>query len=341
METESRKQSFCILALLAVFAAGLGLAYLLVASKSRIELTEPIALPGTGVSAPLPENSEWEGMEKWRYELNNSFVLAGRLQSSRYLAAEVQWRFMQTSTEESIADVLEKVAISYSASAGNPNRISGPVPFEWIHIASNDFPGDIIFAAAALEPGKILQLRINTVSEPSYAEDLLFSLTKRVIYEPDPAAETGNQLLKIFYSQELSKLFKANTHINPPLLLKDATGKPSGYKISGAESTDHGREYPLSFRYNDYYKFGNSLSRTESRIEISPEEFEFLWITVESTLKRKIRHELSRRKDGSLLVRDMAERKPSGLLPVLCRKSCCLFMFGILHRVLMKGRCRI
>ncbi len=107
-----KKYSLEEVALLVMFAFGLLVAGLIVALRGRIDMSEPLELPHSGLAVSLPAGHGWERSAGWSYDPANEFNLSARLRVGTDIDAIVHCRYFLASPEIDPEQVLtSRIAI--------------------------------------------------------------------------------------------------------------------------------------------------------------------------------------------------------------------------------------
>ena len=67
---KTNKYSLNNVAMLALFAAGLIIAYVIVANRSALKLSDPIILTHSGLAIQIPAGNGWQETGQWTYKNN-------------------------------------------------------------------------------------------------------------------------------------------------------------------------------------------------------------------------------------------------------------------------------
>ncbi len=320
------KTSLASAFLLLLFAGGLGLAMLLVNSRATVALSEPIPLPGEGLSVVLPVGAGWKTLREWTYEQDNSFALVAVYSLPGALPIEVRWQYRLAEPHLSPEALLNETAKRFSGITSSLKKFDGPLPFFQIHLFSRTNGEQLLLSAAVPQKGRALMLQLKSYSEPLYLSDLFEQLAGRVQFQPDPRRQFGSRLFdevsRRFYPQWLEKL----THRPEVFVLTSPVGQVLGYSKTALSKSDSGNsavvELEQLFRQIDSPRL---LSRFESADNLS----EFTWTTARQIRRRPLQTLLRRQPDGSLQIEDSYQRPeliwpaknavPEFLLPLTAR----------------------
>ena len=150
-----RKYSLQEVALLAMFAFGLLIASLVVALRGRIDMSEPLELPHSGLAISLPARHGWERSAGWSYDTANEFNLSARLRVGNKFAAIVHCRYFLASPEIDPEQVLTGRISAASLQVVGSGQIINDVDVRWAQAGGPGRMGDTFLGVAALPHGMI------------------------------------------------------------------------------------------------------------------------------------------------------------------------------------------
>ena len=149
-----RKYSLDRIALLLLFVAGLLIASVVIAFRSRIELSEPITLEHSGLSLRVPAGEAWVSPGPWRYEdagfiLQTVFAPTG----SRAMVS-IQCRYLLAAPKGGVNEWLRQQAEKLQGRIDHSGQITaGQVVIDWAHITMPGKASSVFFGVAVL-PGR-------------------------------------------------------------------------------------------------------------------------------------------------------------------------------------------
>jgi len=309
------------IALLLIFMLGLILSGLFVKSRNQVQVSDPIALPGSGLSVCLPTNPGWIVRESnWRYESDSSIVLVAQRQLSGSRDMSIRWRYVLCSPADTARQILLGRLQESATQSEKMNSVSGPIPIEYAVIQPEQTDEAVRYlAVAALDFGRHLELEIYTLQrfDPFYPEQLLRSLAAEIVYQPPKELQAGKQSVKDFWMQV------ADDHIrlsDQAFLIKDTQNTPAGYAVFRYSDAGLNNEMQLQLRHQFYDPV---RERRESTFWFDGNPKRFRWI---STIRRPRTqtprdYSITRREDGSINVQsnsgDNKQFLCHGLLPEL------------------------
>ncbi len=223
--------------LLALFAAGLGVAALMIRNGHKARLTEPVALGIMGFEAPLPAGESWDGSGRWTFS-QGSFVLESQLIMNRRAAAMVKWRYLLSPVNADAQQLLMLKARSYNAVAvANGRCQKGQLTIDWLRAESDSgwFGGEIfMFGLANLPNGHTVMLEVAQFGGMSEMFDVLFeSLFEKAVIKTSEPLEAGRKFVN-----ELKE--KGFGHLPKSLMsmMVGGSGRTAGFTVSGYSISD-------------------------------------------------------------------------------------------------------
>ncbi|HOQ05762.1 MAG TPA: hypothetical protein PKY88_11170 [Anaerohalosphaeraceae bacterium] len=320
------KTSFASAFLLLLFGAGLGLAMLLVKARSAIQLSEPILLPGEGLSVVLPAGPGWKNLTEWSYEQDNSFTLVATYSMRGSPPSEVRWQYKLADQPLAPQALLEQIARQFSGPVSAVQTFQGPLTFAQIQLFSRAEGEQILLAAAVPQKGRILLLQLKSYSEHYDLPDLFEQLAARVQFRPDPRRQVGRQLFEDLTSR-LYPQWLENLHQRAEIfLLSPVSGRPIGYSKTAAVKSE--KDLAAAFEQEQVFR-QNDSPQSVSRFESAQNLSEFLWTTARQTRRGPLQTQVRRLPDGSMQIEDSYRRQtvcwpakeavPEILLPLAAR----------------------
>lgn len=299
---------------------------LLVKLRSAVALSDPIALPGEGLSVVLPVGPGWKTLNEWTYEQDNRFALIAVYSLQGALPIEVRWQYCLAEMPASPESLLQQIAARFTGAVTPIKKFEGPLPFYQIHMFSRTDGEQMLLAAAVPQEGRALLLQLKSYSDSSYLPELFEQLAAHVQFHPDPRRQAGSRLFEELSQQFYPRWLEALSRQSELFVLTSPAGRMLGYSKT-AVSSSSGRlqaaiEQEQIFRQTDSPRV---LSRFESTNDLT----EFTWTTVRQVRRRPIQTQLRRQSDGSLQIEDTFQRQeiiwpvknavPEFLLPLAAR----------------------
>jgi len=305
------KTSLCNVILLGLFAVGLGLSSLLVKSRTAIELSEPIPLPGEGLSVRVPTAAGWKSLTEWSYERDNSFTLVSRYSIQGPPIAEVRWQYRLAEKKLPAEDLLREYAGRFSGQAGEIQQMETSLKFYWMHLFPRTSNEDLLLAVAVPAEGRALLLQIRCFTEPLYIRDLFEHLAGGVRIQDDPRREVGNQLAAKLRQGEYGKWLHQISNLPRPFMIGTTGDKPVGYSKTTAFLKDSGQSLPTGLDYEEVLPTGREPGKTASRLRAAEDLSEFVWTTDRLMRRRASQTALHYQPAGFLEIQDSYGRNDS------------------------------
>lgn len=266
---KAKRYSLTEVVLLVIFIIGLIIANLIVQNRSRIILSEPIVLTGSGLSVSLPVNPGWERTDVWRYEMDNSMTLIGRFRS-READIEVRWRY-NLHTPEGLSDkLLQRRAAETNSSLQKIEHINEPLEMAFTALAgASSLNTSIYMGAAILDFGRSLELQVvSRTMDDYYAEHIFRSLAAGIQYKKPAALNEGKKILESYL---LGPVRKSNSPQPEAFLIRDDLGRNLGYFRQ--------REDSQTLRQMRIWQYEYRGVRFDSSLWLNPSEKSYLWKT--------------------------------------------------------------
>lgn len=142
------------MALLGLFVLALLAARLVVGLKSAVSLSEPISLPGEGLSVCVPSGNGWYNEKQWAF-VENSFALRSvfALRSGKP-TAQVRCRYLLAAEPPTPAVQFERKAREVNGTIVKTGQTQAATQtIDWAHIQQPDILLDVFFGIARLPNG--------------------------------------------------------------------------------------------------------------------------------------------------------------------------------------------
>lgn len=321
------KASLSNVLLLGFFALGLGLAFMMVHLRSTIVLSEPIELPGEGLSVTVPVGSGWESLPNWTYERDNSFTLVSVLRERGL--AEVRWQLRLAEKASSSEDLLRRYAARFAGQAGEIQVLDSAVPFAWLYLFPRTSDEELLLAVSVLEGNRVLLLQIRCYAEPLYIRELFEFMAAGVQVHTDPRRAEGIKLANRLagqYYQDWQEELKDQPMV---FLIRTANQTPIGYAKISAVEPNSSDSFQTELRYEVFYGSSSGSSRTANQLQAADDLTEYTWTSTHGIRRKTDRTTLQFRNNGTLESRDSYGRQetcwpapgsvPEIMLPLLTR----------------------
>jgi len=182
----ARKYSLQEVALFAMFTSGLLIAGLIVSVRNRIEMSDPIQLPYSGLSLSLPAGPGWQRSTGWTYEKpGGGFTMGATLAVGNRPVAVVQCRYLPDLPQSDPKKVLSEMVAAASLQVVRSGRIAGDVEIFWIQTARPRGVADTFIGASALPDGSILEISVRAPMDHLLADKVFRLIAKSLKFDPD------------------------------------------------------------------------------------------------------------------------------------------------------------
>ncbi len=181
--------------LLGLFIASLLIAYLIIASKSALVLSEPIKLAHTGLSLSMPNGNGWESERQWEYH-DNAFTLSSVFVSgsSRALAhCSYPLAADKLPTEKWFDEKADEIA----GAIVEKGRIQADgLSIDWAHIGDSRVRPGISLGAVRLPNGRQLEIEVHQIAgDGGLAEQAFERIAKSVKFKDNRLLEAGSRIV--------------------------------------------------------------------------------------------------------------------------------------------------
>ena len=227
-----KKRGGDIIGLLGLFFLTVLAAYLTVALKSAVKLSEPIPLPHTGLSVSIPVGNGWHSEKRWMYH-NNAFVLSSVfvLRPGKATA----WTHCQYRWGAKKADPKDRFAWKASEVDGEivetgRTQAEG-LTVDWARIERPDFLLTTFWGTAGLPCGRQLDIEVHQImSDPELSKRIFNRLLKNLSFKEDPLLEAGAEVVTMMKNKGLDS-YLDHRNQRTLYLIKDSTGRPIGFTM--------------------------------------------------------------------------------------------------------------
>ncbi|RKY06922.1 MAG: hypothetical protein DRP66_07810 [Planctomycetota bacterium] len=304
-----RKYSLEEVALLVMFAFGLLIAGLIVVRRSRIEMSEPVQLPYSGLSLSLPAGPgwEWEGFAGWSYATTNEFNLSKRLLVGNKIAAGVHCRYLLASPETDPEQVLTDRLSAATLQEVRSGRIVNDVAIHWVQIA------DTFLGVASLDHGRMLEVMVKAPAEHRLADKVFRLVAESVVFESDKLISQGVDFIQRFRSQGLADIRQQQNAADSEsvYLINDAGDKPAGFQIEIFRRSAEGGDWSSVAVERIHYTVGTRGQTSKSHFECTDRLDRFIWRSDRTIrrARRAITTEIELTGDGYMKIRRATSSK--------------------------------
>ncbi len=303
-----RKYSLEEVALLAMFAFGLLIAGLIVVRRGRIEMSEPVELPHSGLSLSLPAGPGWERSAGWSYETSTSeFSLSARLRVGNQLGGVVHCRYLLASAETDPEQVLTERLAAATLQAARWDRIDNDVTVHWVEAGRPGRVADTFLGVAALDHGRVLEISVRAPVDHLLADKVFRLIAESVVFVSDEFISRGAGFVRRFRSRGLGDIIQQQKVADGEsiYLINDAVGKPAGFRIETFRKSAEGSDWSSVAVERIHYTVGTRGQASKSHFECTDRLDRFIWQS--GRMSRRAPHaiatEIELADDGSMHIR--------------------------------------
>jgi len=201
---EIRNRISAKVAFLGLFVAAVLSAQLVVAMRSRVVLSEPIALAHAGLSVCMPDGNGWRSAKRWEHQQNGfaigSTYVAGPSRPTgaarcRYLSpaetASPQVRFEQQ--ERALeGKIVQTGRIDAHMAPASPATVT----VDWVHIQKPGAWFNTFFGTAKLPYNARIEIEVHeSTGDASLAEHVFRRIAESVSITDSPLLDAGGQII--------------------------------------------------------------------------------------------------------------------------------------------------
>ena len=302
-----RKYSLEEVALLAMFAFGLLIAGLIVVRRGRIEMSERLELPYSGLSLSLPAGPGWKRSAGWSYETSSEFTRSARLRVGNQPAGVVvHCRYLLASPETDPEQVLTERLAAATLQAVRWDRIVNDVSVHWVQAARPGRIADTFLGVAALDHGRVLEISVRAPADHLLAGKVFRLIAESVVFESDEFISRGADFIRRFRSRGLGDTIQQQNAADGEsiYLINDARDKPAGFQIATFRKIAEGSDWSSVAVERIHSTVGPRGQTSRSRFECTDRLDRFVWQTWRTSLwtSHAIATEVELAGDGSMQI---------------------------------------
>jgi hypothetical protein len=248
------KIAFLALLLITILAAKM-----LVSVRTKIELSKPIVLAGTGLAVSLPQGPSWQSDSQWNYNNTSYVLIAGKTTTATTFICHLA--NFQDSPEQYLNNKFSRLGIT------NKGEFSlGDKKFHWVQFETMErflSPQKTIqsqrvyriIAMGNLNLSRQLEIRVESFEGSETISRIFAALQKGLAYNDDPQMIDG-----INFSSDFSNRISAEPVVrqNSQYLTMDSSGKPVGFYLEKLSHLASENTAITSFEYMNDQNAGNT-----------------------------------------------------------------------------------
>jgi hypothetical protein len=301
-----KKYSLEEVALLVIFALGLLLAFAIVVKRSRINMSEPIELPYSGLSVSVPVGPGWTKAESWVYRRGNKFLLATQLEVGGRPAAVVRCSYMMAAETISAEELLEKqIAGMRMRKVRSEQIFVNDVVIEWAQLDRPRRSADYFLGIAQLPSGKTFAIDVSATNDPLLAGKLFRMTAESVVFESNELIEKGNDFVRRIKADGIGGIIAKYSDFDKETawLIRDSVDRAGGFQLETIAKNPDRSDWAAQRIKSVQNLVGGKGGLTATVCDCSDKLDRFIWNTRRTTLGPGIGNtEIELSRDGRMRV---------------------------------------
>ncbi len=230
-------------AFLGLFVAAVLSAQLVVAMRSRVVLSEPIALTHAGLSVSMPEGNGWKSAKRWEHQ-QNGFTIGSTFGpgSSRPTGA-ARCRYLsptETTGPQTRFEQQERVLEGKIVQTGRIDAHA--ITVDWVHIQKPGAWFNTFFGMAKLPYNARLEIEVHeSTGDAGLAESVFRRIAESLSVIDSPLLDAGGQIIAEMKGKGIVA-FLDNQNRQSLFLIRDARGTIVGFTSDVLVDTGPGSE---------------------------------------------------------------------------------------------------
>ncbi len=276
-----KKYSLEEVALLVMFAIGLLVAGLIVALRGRIDMSEPLELPHSGLAVSLPVGRGWKPPAGWLYDTGNEFSLSTHLRVGNERAAIVHCRYFLASPEVDPEQVLTGRISAANLQVVRSGQIIDDVDVRWAQAGEPGRMADTFLGVAALPHGRILEISVRAPVDHRLAGKVFRLMVKGIVFESDELISRGVDFMRRFRGRVFADISQQQNAVDAEsiYLIRDALDEPRGFQIETFRKNPEGSDWSSMIAERIHYTVGARGRTSKSHFECTDRLDRFIWQT--------------------------------------------------------------
>ncbi|MBN1787459.1 MAG: hypothetical protein JW806_03605 [Sedimentisphaerales bacterium] len=280
------------IALLIMLIVGLLLAKIIVFSRGKFQLSEPIKLQGTGVTVSVPAGGGFiQDIKGFQYD-DDEFRLTSALHITGNSAISITWRYFILPTDKTD---MERFQIQADGINGEIEKTGsekfGQFLFNYARIFAAKNPILVLSGTTRLPDGRALSLEVMQKGFIADIAEKIFETTiASVNYTQDNPLEKGRQILSGFRQNSLADMLQKKGEQNY-YYIQNYTNKILGFTCDYASIRNNDSE-PNSLTAVSFYFFKPGLNTVAEQtvFNSNPDLKNFKWASLQkdSLTRRQI-----------------------------------------------------
>ena len=265
------------IALLVLFVLALLIAQIIIKTRSKLELSEPIELSNTGLSLSIPLGNGGESDEKWHYDENTfslgSYLFIGATEPSAYVFC----RYLLAPEMISPEIWFARKAAGVQGAVEEISRIQKEnLNIDWARIECPDTLLSIFLGTVELPHNRRFNIEVNQMTlEMGLAQKVFEQVIESLIVRDNPKLDTGRDIIAKIKNDGLDG-FLVNRDKKNNFMIMNSRKQNIGFALEVLIDSDSGDDFNIQAASHFYLTGLNNREkgafyRGENNIE------EFAW----------------------------------------------------------------
>lgn len=277
------------LAFLLMLLIGLGIAQLIIKSRTKVEVSEPIKLKGTGLEVSMPKSGSWKLLTSDFTYIDKEFRLAAQLQISSNSAISAIWRYFLLPLSSGPSERFEQYAESMQGHiVSSGTKQFGQFTFDFAKIEAGQTTAFI--GTTTLPNERVLTLEVGQRGTGTeLAENVFKTLLATAKYYDQNAFAKGTEFLKKFKTAFLPEFIAedlASQNLSDYFRVKDTAGNSIGFTTDSLTYTaepNNGYNFTLSSLF--FFSTASKTLAEQSFFQSDTKLNVFEWLVREGDLQ--------------------------------------------------------
>jgi hypothetical protein len=270
---EEKRHSGAQIALLAVFALGLALAYLMVRTRSGIGLAQVRQIPGSGLTLFMPSGAGWVCEQSWSFA-RNTYTVTSTYGQGRKEQAEFTAGFLVAADNISAQDQVRMRANQLGAATGSVRQYK--IGGHTMLVSELEIPGVealVLYGFVPLGEGRGVSIEVIDKTG-SWGWTIAEAVIRKIVYSGNAALDAGAKLTASMKSERFAPWFKSKMAPKYYLISMNKQ-EAAGFAVSLEGSQNQSR---FEYRFVDSY-YINDNGGEESLLEANNALDQWVWIS--------------------------------------------------------------
>jgi hypothetical protein len=290
------------IAFLGLFIVALVIAYLIVASKAAITLSEPIGLKYSGLSVSVPIGNGWQSEKQWKFR-KNGFTLSSVFVPARGgPTAFISCRYLLAAATTSVDTLFKQKAATIGGTITNTDQINTDnLAIDWAHIRNQKTLFQLFFGTAQLPNSRQLDIHVHQLTgDTDLAERVFKRVTENLKFEDNQLLQAGREIITKIKNKGLDN-FLHNQSRQAYFLIKDADKNTIGFTMDVL--IDQGQDDELNIQgASSYYIRGQHYGEQVALFQSDNRFDKFIWKSETSSLAGRSGTKITVEKGGAMTI---------------------------------------